>query len=121
MTSPSRLQQRTFQTPGLKLPVSLAGQTCQRVQTGDVFTPPSTPRSQFYVTQSPQNTQMQVNSATIRQRVPENDLFTVVNSNPEMTRQLRELLQKQQIEAVVGDQQQTQTRIWVQGGCLVGI
>lgn len=101
----------------MKVQTSHLGQTYQRVQ-GDVFTPPNTPRPQFYVTSSPQqNTQVAVSNQNIRQRTPENDLFTVVNSSPEMTRQLRELLQKQQIDPNVtgGDQQPNQTRIWVQG------
>lgn len=113
LTSPGRPPQR-FQSPIVKLPPpSPVNQTYQRVQGQDVFTPPSTPRPQFYP--ASQNTPIQVTSP-IRQRAPDNEMYTVVNSNPEMNRQLRELLQKQQMESNQTEQQPAQTRIWVQGG-----
>lgn len=103
LTSPSRPQQRSpFPPPVLKY---------QRVQNSDVFTSPGTPRPQFYVTSTTQNPHL-----NIRQCTSENDTYTVVHqASPEMTRHLRELLQRPQIESNTSDQQTTQPRLWMQG------
>ncbi len=108
LTSPSRLQQRPFPSPILKVSTS---PSYQRLQNTDVFTTPGTPRPQYFVTSAPQNSH-----SNVRPAAPENDTYTVVHqTTPEMSRHLRELLQGQQMATSQIESQPSQNRLWVQG------
>lgn len=88
--------------------------TYNRVPSSDPFTTAATPRPQFIVTSTAQNAQTNV-------RPPENDGYTVVQSGaPDITRQLRDLLQRQPSEPASGEPSGT-PRIWGQGKSRVSL
>lgn len=108
ITPPSRPpSQRSFSSPVVRMP-SNANPVYHRIPSADPFTPAGTPRPQFIVTSTAQNPQTNV-------RPSENEGYAVVQSGaPDMTRQLRDLLQRQQSEPASGEPAGT-SRIWVQG------
>lgn len=114
ITPPSRPpSQRSFSSPVVRMP-SNSNPAYHRVPNSDPFTQAGTPRPQFIVTSTAQNSQTNV-------RPSENEGYAVVQSGaPDMTRQLRDLLQRQQNEPASGEPSGT-SRIWVQGKLLVSL
>lgn len=106
ITPPSRPPpQRAFPPTVVRMPNN---QSYHRVSSADPFSPTAAQRPQFIVTSTAQNPQTSV-------RPSENESYTVVQSTSlDMTRQLRNLLQRHQSDPGSAEPSAT-TRIWVQG------